>query len=117
MGVAKSSCSQLLPVANSRAAFGLADDSVNPAYTEWARHNAWLAQARIGTLLEELSWTENTQWLADQLRQAIAPIERAIPRLERGSITREAQLEMYDNDDITQMTTPRFEPSRADTTA
>jgi hypothetical protein len=96
-----------------RIPFADAEDVVNPIYCEWARHNAWLAQARLGTLLEELPWTEDMQLIADQLRQAVAPIERAIERLERGVIAREERVEMYDNDDVIQMSTPRFAPGQA----
>ena len=84
-------------------------------FTEWARHNAWLAQARLGTLMDELPWTNDTQYIADQMRLAIAPIENAIERLERGVISldewrkrRESGYKEKENE--TQMTTPRFAP-------
>jgi hypothetical protein len=93
-----------------RTVFGVEEEAVDPIYVEWARHNAWLAQARIGTLLEELPWTEDMQWLADQLRQAIAPIELAIERLERGITTREESRDWYNSEDPIQMSTPRFQP-------
>jgi hypothetical protein len=98
---------------NSRTAFGIEDGLVDPVYAEWARHNAWLAQARITTLLEELPWTEDMSWLASQLRQAIAPIELAIERLERGIVTREESRDWYNSEDPAQMSTPRFEPGKA----
>jgi hypothetical protein len=97
----------------SRPVVGASEELIDPVYTEWARHNAWLAQARIGTLLEELPWTEDMAWLADQLRQAIAPIERAIQRLEQGQMSWEERQELYDQEDVIQMTEPRFLPGRA----
>jgi hypothetical protein len=87
--------------------------AVNPIYCEWVRHNALLAQARITTLLEELPWTEDMSWLAEQLREAVAPVERAIDRLEHGKVSREERMEMYDQDDVVQMSQPRFLPGKA----
>jgi hypothetical protein len=90
--------------------FAGAQGVINPIPVEWARHNAWLAQARIATLLEELPWTEDMDWLAEQLRRAIAPIERAVERLEAGIIPMDAWKAVYDRDDVIQMTQPRFQP-------
>jgi hypothetical protein len=95
-----------------RVPFADAEGVIDPIPVEWTRHNAWLAQARIATLLEELPWSEDMQWLADQLRQAIAPIERAIERLEGGAIPFEDYKTAYDHDDVIQMTQPRFQPNK-----
>jgi hypothetical protein len=97
----------------SRVPFADADGVIDPIPVEWARHNAWLAQARIGTLLDELPWTEDMQWIADQLRQSIAPIERAIERLEGGVIPFEDYRKVYDQDDVIQMSQPRFQPGKS----
>jgi hypothetical protein len=91
--------------------FAGAEDVINPIPVEWARHNAWLAQARITTLLEQLPWTEDMDWLAAQLRQAIAPIERAVERLESGIVPFDQWRDIYNNDDTIQMTQPRFQPN------
>jgi hypothetical protein len=92
--------------------FAGAEGVINPIPVEWARHNAWLAQARIATLLEQLPWTEDMDWLASQLRQAIAPIERAVERLEAGIIPMDAWRDVYNNDDLVQMSQPRFQPGK-----
>jgi hypothetical protein len=99
---------------DQRERLGVESD-VNPVFTEWARHNAWLAQARLGTLMDELPWTNDTQYIADQMRLAIAPIEEAIVRLERGVITLDEWRKRRDSgykekENETQMTTPRFAP-------
>jgi hypothetical protein len=98
---------------NHRVSYGVAEGCPDPSYTDWARHNAWLAQARLGTLLEELPWTEHMEFLAEQLRQAVAPVHRAIERLEHGRVGREERNEMYDEDDVIQMSEPRFLPGDA----
>jgi hypothetical protein len=94
-----------------RDLYGVRDDQPDPFITEWARHAAWVTQARVGTLLEELPWTEDTNWLAQQLRQAIAPMTRAIERLEHGMVEHEEQL-MHE-DEVAQMSEPRFLPGEA----
>jgi hypothetical protein len=101
--------------ADSRGRLGI-DSDIDPTYTEWARHNAWLARARLGTLMEELPWTNDTAFIAEQLRQAVAPIEVAIERLTRGLVSDE-EARKYEQDDYQaredekQLTTPRFDPS------
>jgi hypothetical protein len=94
-----------------RAVYGIKDDQPDPSITEWAHHAAWTTQARLGTLLEELPWTEDMTWLAEQLRQAIAPMTRAIERLEHGIIERDDQ--MIHQDELAQMSQPRFRPGIA----
>jgi hypothetical protein len=96
---------------------GLGDGEVDPNYTEWARHNAWLAHARLGTIMEELPFTEDRDFIVEQLRQAIAPIERAIERVERGLVDRQERKRIYDIDDVVQITTPRFDPGRVRSSA
>jgi hypothetical protein len=100
---------------NHRAGYGVKDDQPDPSITDWARHAAWVTQARVETLLEELPWTEDMEFLAQQLRQAIAPMTRAIARLEQGMIEREERIAMYDNDDVIQMSEPRFLPGKVPT--
>jgi hypothetical protein len=100
---------------DERSRLGVESD-VDPSYTEWARHNAWLARARLGTLMDELPWTNDTSFIAEQLRQAIAPIEAAIERLDRGIISsdewRRLRAEGYkERENEVQMSTPRFVPS------
>jgi hypothetical protein len=92
------------------------ESEIDPSFTEWARHNAWLARARLGTLMEELPWTNNTEFIIEQLREAVAPIEIAIAKLERGVISddeaREYRARNYQaEENELQMTTPRFDPS------
>jgi hypothetical protein len=99
--------------ANHRASYGVKDESPDPSITDWARHAAWMTQARVGTLLEELPWSEDMPWLAQQLRQAIAPMTRAIERLEHGMVDRDERIAMYDEDDVIQMSEPRFVPGEA----
>jgi len=96
---------------------GLGVGEVDPTYTEWARHNAWVAHARLGTIMEELPFTEDREFIVEQLRQAIAPVERAIARVERGLVDRHERKRIYDNDDVVQMSAPRFAPGREPTTA
>ena len=91
------------------------DSDINPSITEAARHNAWMARARLGTILEELPWTNDSQFIAEQLREAIAPIEHAIARLERGEISLEEWRSLRgsgyrERENEQQMTTPRFDP-------
>jgi hypothetical protein len=96
---------------NHRAVYGIKDGEPDPSMTEWARHAAWTTQARVGTLIEELPWTEDMGWLAQQLRQSIAPMTRAIERLEQGMTESESQL-MRD-DAAAQMSASRFLPGAA----
>ena len=56
---------------------------------EWARHNAWVSRAKLGTLIEKLSLTESRETILDGLRQAIAPVVDAIDYLERGDFSPE----------------------------
>jgi hypothetical protein len=99
---------------DQRARLGVESD-INPSITETARHNAWLAKARLGTILEELPWTNDSQFVVEQLREAIAPVEHAIARLERGEITIEEWRNLRgtgyrERENELQMTTPRFAP-------
>jgi len=103
---------------DQRERLGVESD-VNPVFTEWARHNAWLARARLGTLMDELPWTNDTAYIAEQLRQAIAPIEIAVERLERGVISLEEWRNRRDSgykdrENEVQMSTPRFAPGGAE---
>jgi hypothetical protein len=86
------------------------DSDVNPSYTEWARHNAWYARARLGTLIEELPWTNDRAAIVDQLRQAIEPVQAAIVKLERDVISRNRAREDQLQEDQDQMTAPLFDP-------
>ena len=100
---------------DSRYSLGV-ESEIDPSFTEWARHNAWLARARLGTLMEELPWTNDIPFIVEQLRQAIAPIEIAIAKLETGVISAEEAREYrarnyQDEENELQMTTPRFDPS------
>ena len=87
------------------------DSDVNPSYTEWARHNAWYARARLGTLIEELPWTNDRVAIVDQLRQAIEPVQAAIIKLERDVIPRSQMRANQLQEDQDQMRAPLFDPS------
>jgi hypothetical protein len=92
------------------------ETDINPSFTEWARHNAWLARARLGTILEELPWTNDRQFLVEQLREAIEPIATAIGRLEHGVVSLEEWRRLRntgyrERENEAQMTTPRFAPA------
>jgi hypothetical protein len=100
---------------DSRDRLGVESD-LNPSFTEWARHNAWVARARLGTILDELPWTNDTEFIVEQLKAAIEPVETAIASLERGEISLEQWRELRNSgyrepENEVQMTTPRFEPS------
>jgi len=106
---------------DQRDRLGVQSD-INPSITEAARHNAWLARARLGTILEELPWTNDSQFIAEQLREAIAPIEHAIARLERGEISLEEWRSLRgsgyrERENELQMTTPLFAPGELDPAA
>jgi hypothetical protein len=99
---------------DDRPRLGIESD-IDPSFTEWARHNAWLARARLGSLMEELPWTNDLAFIIEQLRQAVEPIELAIERLERGVISAEEAQAYKDSDyqareNQLQMSTPRFAP-------
>jgi hypothetical protein len=99
---------------DQRERLGVESD-INPSITETARHDAWVARARLGTILDELPWTNDSQFIAEQLREAIAPIEHAITRLERGEISLEEWRNLRgsgyrERENELQMTTPRFAP-------
>jgi hypothetical protein len=89
--------------------------TVNPTFTEWARHNAWVSRARLGTILEELRWTNDSEFIVEQLKEAIAPVEHAIATLQHGVISLEQWRALRgsgyrDRENEIQMSTPRFEP-------
>jgi hypothetical protein len=103
---------------DQRGRLGVQSD-INLSITEAARHNAWMARARLGTILEELPWTNDSQFIAEQLRVAIAPIEHAIARLERGEISLDEWRSLRgsgyrERENELQMTTPRFAPGELD---
>jgi hypothetical protein len=89
------------------------DSDINPSYLEWARHNAWYARARLGTLIEELPWTNDRAAIAEQLRQAIEPVQVAIVKLEREVIPRSRGRADQRQEDQDQMNAPLFDPGTA----
>jgi hypothetical protein len=93
---------------------GVGLDQVQPKATEWARHKAWFARARLGTLIEELPFSEDRAAIAKQLRMAIAPVITAIERLEAEpedfQFGRGRRPEQYYKDDEIQNTEERFLP-------
>jgi hypothetical protein len=93
---------------------GVTEDMVQPKATEWARHKAWFARARLGTLLEEMPFTEDRAAIAKQLRAAIAPVMTAIDRLEAEpenfQFGRGRRPDLYYKDDAVQNAEERFLP-------
>jgi hypothetical protein len=90
------------------------ESDINPPLTEWARHNAWIARARLGAIMEELPWTNDAEFIVEQLREAVAPIEMAIDRLQRERISVEEWRKIHnaykERENEIQMNTPRFAP-------
>jgi len=93
--------------------FGVTEDQVSPVFTEWARHKAWVSRAKLGTLMEELPFTEDREVIIAALREGIADVEGAITRLEEGAVSRERMREQYVRDDELQMATPPFMSAHA----
>jgi hypothetical protein len=92
------------------------DTEINPSFTEWARHNAWIARARLGTILDEIPWTNDREFLVEQLREAVEPIVTAIGRLEHGVVSLEEWRKLRntgyrERENEAQMSTPRFAPA------
>ncbi|MEQ8514918.1 MAG: hypothetical protein RIC38_04880, partial [Chromatocurvus sp.] len=85
-----------------------ADGMANPSMTETARHAAWVARGRLGTIMEELPFTEDRAHIIRALKGAIADVELLVKRLETPVITNETYRQFYQEDDVRQMTTPRF---------
>ncbi|MEQ9191222.1 MAG: hypothetical protein RLQ25_12105 [Alphaproteobacteria bacterium] len=90
--------------------FGVPEGQVSPVFTEWARHKAWVSRAKLGTLMEELPFTEDRTAIIAALREGIADVQGAIARLEEGEVSRERMREQYVRDDELQMATPPFMP-------
>lgn len=84
----------------------------SPVPGEYAHHAAWFTRARLGTIMEELAWTDDLAFIADQLRQAIAPVELVIDRLDQGILSREESKALRDADDSNQLATPHFDPAK-----
>ena len=87
-----------------------ADGMANPSMTETARHAAWVARGRLGTVMEELPFTEDRAAIIAALSEGIADVQGAIARLEEGEVSRERMREQYVRDDELQMATPPFMP-------
>ena len=86
--------------------------AMNPVYCEMVRHAAWRSQAKLGTLLETLPWTEDRAELVSALRAAVEEVEDCAQKLETGDITYEAYLAQQRAADYRQMATPLFPPVR-----
>jgi hypothetical protein len=84
----------------------------SPVPAEYARHAAWFTRARLGTIMEELAWTDDLAFISHQLRQAIAPVERVIERLDQGVLSAEESQALRDAEDSNQLATPRFDPGK-----
>ncbi len=55
--------------------------SVDPhhlLFTEWARHKAWLSRGKLNRLIEELPFTDNTDLIIKELKDAIKDVGTAI---------------------------------------
>jgi len=83
-------------------------DHANPSMTETARHAAWAARGRLGTIMEDLPFTEDRAHIIKALKGAIADVELLIKRLETPEIDPETYRRFYNEDDVRQMTTPRY---------
>jgi len=53
-------------------------------FTDWARHKAWTSRAKLGSLLEDLPFTEDRQQIIAALKDAVADVHGAIAMLEAG---------------------------------
>jgi len=85
-------------------------ESFNPVLTEAARHAAWRARGRLGTLIEELPFTEDRAKIIQALKGAVVDVERMIARMEHGPIPSEDRLGQYAEDDAWQMSEPPYHP-------
>ena len=61
-------------------------DPPHIVFTEWARHKAWLARARIDRLLEELPFTDDRQRLIAALEDVRAELDTAIEDIREESV-------------------------------
>jgi len=61
-------------------------------YTEFSRRKAWIARAKLGTLMEELPFTEDRAVIVEALKAAIADVHQAIDMLEGSDVTAEDSL-------------------------
>ena len=61
-------------------------DPPHIVFTEWARHKAWLARARIDRLLEELPFTDDCQRLIAALEDVRAELDTAIEDIREESV-------------------------------
>ncbi|MEQ8640852.1 MAG: hypothetical protein RIE31_09655 [Alphaproteobacteria bacterium] len=75
-------------------------------YTDWARHKAWTSRAKLGTLLEELPFTEDRQQIIQALKDAVADVHGAIAMLEAGDRTFEEMREIRDRDEANYYSNP-----------
>jgi hypothetical protein len=70
-------------------------------FTEWARYKAFLTQRRLGALVENLRFTDDTTYICNELRRAIRDVEEAVLEL---SDPTPARLMHYGNDALTDPT-------------
>ena len=61
-------------------------DPAHIVYSEWARHKAWLARARIDHLLAELPFTDDRETLIRALEEVRTELETAIDDIRDESI-------------------------------
>ena len=80
-----------------------------PVYNEMARHAAWLAKAKLGSILESGVWIEDRGKLVAELSAAVDDVQRCIDQLKAGGIDDEAYEEGRIAEDERQMTAPLFE--------
>jgi len=59
-------------------------DDAAVLYTEWARHAAWRAQGRLGTLIETLPFHQEPDAVIARLEAAIEDVRRAIDDMRAG---------------------------------
>ena len=59
-------------------------DDAAVLYTEWARHVAWRAQGRLGTLIETLPFHQEPDAVIARLETAIEDVRRAIDDMRAG---------------------------------
>jgi hypothetical protein len=71
----------------SRSADLIVIDDHQVLFTEWAKMAAWRSQGRLGSVLEQLDFTEDRTEVISALERAIADVQEAISDMRAGKST------------------------------
>ncbi|MEM8705524.1 MAG: hypothetical protein AAGE98_03655 [Actinomycetota bacterium] len=69
----------------SRSADLIVVDDPQVLYTEWAKFASWRSHGRLGSLLEQLPFSDDPQAVADELEAAIADATQAVAEMRAGA--------------------------------